>query len=83
MDKRLEELKIIRDKKRKEFEIANENLNNYKLLLINNNLNSNYKWDDINIDFLYKECYSSPLDFCVYLEDREFKTSCLFCGVEE
>ena len=35
MDRKLEELHIIRDNKRKEYNIADQNLEDYSLLLIN------------------------------------------------
>jgi hypothetical protein len=80
MDRRLEELQIIRDKKRKEFEIADENFINHRVLLINTVLNTNYKYEDFDIFLFYKKCIHSPIDLCVYLENDK---TCLFCGENE
>lgn len=81
MDRQLEELQIIRDKTRKEFNIACDNLFKYKLFLINKELNSNYTEADLSF-WSDKKCIHSPIDLCVYLEDPT-ENDCLFCGEEE
>lgn len=81
MDRRLEELQIIRDQKRKEFDIADKTLDTYKVDLINKELNTNYTRDDLEIFYFTKKCFDSPIDRCVYLNFSQSK--CLFCGSEE
>ena len=82
MDRKLEELKIIRDNKRKEFNIADQNLEDYSLLLINEELNTTYTIDQLDIFHHGKKCVCSPIDVCVSLEDST-ENDCLFCGDEE
>ncbi len=77
----LEKLQSEYDQAYRDAEQSRKKLENYKLALINNDLGTDFKYNDLDTFSLNNKCYASPIGICVYVETVHYNQSkeCLFC----